>query len=152
MMFAFAILVVLAVLAAMGLLSTTTAEEVSVSLPASCDPLATADEIEARQIEAITTAVAVVRSMDLTARQVRVASYAVDQIITAKFAPARIEALSGFQCPELQCEAAYLRCFAHSAPEAAQGAYRALVRDLAPAALLRFIEDLAIANNLTVSA
>ena len=151
MMFAFAILSVLAVFAAMGLLFITT-DEVSVSLPASADPMTTADEIEARQIEAITTAVAVVRSMDLTARQVRVASYAVDQIVTAAFAPARIEALRAFACPELQYEALYLTDLARCAPEAAQGAYRALVRDLAPAALLRFIEDLAIANNLTVSA
>lgn len=151
MMFAFAILCILAVLAAMGLLSTTT-DEVSVSLPAADDPMTTADEIEARQIEATTAAIDTVRSMDLTARQVRVASYAVDQILTVAFAPARVAALSGFQCPELQYEALYLTDLARCAPEAAQGAYRALVRDLAPASLLRFIEDLAIANGLTVSA
>ena len=151
MMFAIAILCILAVLAAMGLLSTTT-DEVSVSLPASCDPLTTADEIEARQMDAVAAAIDTVCSMDLTARQVRVASYAVDQIVTAAFAPARIEALRGFACPELQYEAAYLTDLARCAPEAAQGAYRALVRDLAPASLLRFIESLAIANGLTVSA
>lgn len=150
MMFAFAILCILAVLAAMGLLSTTT-NEVSV-LPASADPMIVADEIEARQIAAITAAVSVVRSMDLTARQVRVASYAVDQILTARFAPARAAALSGFQCSELQCEALYLTDLARCAPEAAQGAYRALVRDLAPAALLRFIERLATANGVELSA
>jgi len=151
MMFAFAILCILAVLAAMGLLSTTT-DEVSVSLPASFDPLTTADEIEARQMEAVAAAIDTVRSMDLTARQVRVASYAVDQIVTAAFAPARIEALSGFACPELQYEAAYLADLARCAPEAAQGAYQTLVHDLAPASLLRFIESLAIANGLTVFA
>jgi len=150
-MFAFAILCILAVLAALGLLSTTT-DEVTVSLPASCDPLTTADEIEARQMDAVAAAIDTVRSMDLTARQVRVASYAVDQIVTAAFAPARIEALSGFACPELQYEAAYLADLARCAPEAAQGAYQTLVHDLAPASLLRFIESLAIANGLTVFA
>ena len=151
MMFALAILCILAVLAAMGLLSTTT-DEVSVSLPASCDPLTTADEIEARQMEAVAAAIDTVLSMDLTARQVRVASYAVDQIFTVAFAPARIEALRGFACPELQYEAAYLADLARCAPEAAQGAYQTLVHDLAPASLLRFIESLAIANGLTVFA
>ena len=151
MMFAIAILCILAVLAATGLLSTTT-DEVSVSLPASCDPLTTADEIEARQMDAVAAAIDTVCSMDLTARQVRVASYAVDQIVTAAFAPARIEALSGFACPELQYEAAYLADLARCAPEAAQGAYQTLVHDLAPASLLRFIESLAIANGLTVFA
>ena len=150
MMFAFAILCILAVLAALGLLSTTT-DEVTV-IPASADPMTTADEIEARQMEAVAAAIDTVRSMDLTARQVRVASYAVDQIVTAAFAPARIEALSGFACPELQYEAAYLADLARCAPEAAQGAYQTLVHDLAPASLLRFIESLAIANGLTVFA
>jgi len=67
MMFAFAILCILAVLAALGLLSTTT-DEVTV-IPASADPFTTADEIEERQLEATRLALAEIRSMDLTARQ-----------------------------------------------------------------------------------
>ena len=150
MMFAFAILCILAVLAALGLLSTTT-DEVTV-IPASADPLTTADEIEERQLEATRLALAEIRSMDLTARQSKVAAYVIDQIFTLAFAPARIAALSRFQCAELQYEALYLADLARVAPEGAQGAYGALIRDLAPASLLRFLERLATANGVKLSA